>query len=532
MSLLFCLLPLVGLAHADILNAPDTDGDGVLDGDTDDVGWFAIDNCPTTPNADQADADGDGAGDACDAAVQDTDGDGYLDLGLFLVEGWTVRVHEIDVLTGGYVGAIVDEGDPFIVIDPLLAYTYTDISTGPDGQAYAARVDTAGTLEHFPSTPELGQLALTISPGGFFDSLTPLALAIDEAGVPVMVERETQLDGADDPDRARLVQNPNWHFDGDEVLVQDLGLSPNGPHELATDLDHAYTFDDENWPAQVIRHSRANPGESEATLTLPFDFVAVDLKFGNAGELLVLGTRVDFSGTGGDIQVLAYDGHEDADPELRVDTPLFIDHPWLGNSEQPPAELIPLPNGELLVLRYGAESSRSRWPWFERFDAEGTSQGSLYDLGMGRFTDGIAAAWYADNCPDVANDQADADNDGIGDACEADAEAPEAADSCCDALGGAGCDAGPVCEDCVCTLDPYCCDVAWDGICAAESANECSQSCLACEPDCLEPGAAASCEIPECTDCVCELDPYCCAVAWDDLCVMEAEQDCGATCVQ
>lgn len=36
---------------------PDTDGDGVPD---------ATDNCPVTPNADQADSDGDGVGDACD----------------------------------------------------------------------------------------------------------------------------------------------------------------------------------------------------------------------------------------------------------------------------------------------------------------------------------------------------------------------------------------------------------------------------------------------------------------------------------
>jgi hypothetical protein len=38
---------------------PDTDGDGVPD---------ATDNCPTEPNANQADIDGDGAGDACDSA--------------------------------------------------------------------------------------------------------------------------------------------------------------------------------------------------------------------------------------------------------------------------------------------------------------------------------------------------------------------------------------------------------------------------------------------------------------------------------
>ncbi len=41
-------------------NAADTDGDGVPDG---------ADNCPRTPNGDQADADGDGVGDACDDPV-------------------------------------------------------------------------------------------------------------------------------------------------------------------------------------------------------------------------------------------------------------------------------------------------------------------------------------------------------------------------------------------------------------------------------------------------------------------------------
>lgn len=49
----------------------DSDSDGVLD---------ANDNCPNTPNPDQADADGDGRGDVCDAcpmdAANDADGDG------------------------------------------------------------------------------------------------------------------------------------------------------------------------------------------------------------------------------------------------------------------------------------------------------------------------------------------------------------------------------------------------------------------------------------------------------------------------
>ena len=49
------------------LSDPDADGDGVLD---------ASDNCPTVPNADQADADSDGLGDPCDP---DDDGDGIDD---------------------------------------------------------------------------------------------------------------------------------------------------------------------------------------------------------------------------------------------------------------------------------------------------------------------------------------------------------------------------------------------------------------------------------------------------------------------
>jgi hypothetical protein len=53
----------------------DTDGDGIPD---------STDNCPNTPNADQADADGDGRGDTCDACpadpFNDSDGDGICEL--------------------------------------------------------------------------------------------------------------------------------------------------------------------------------------------------------------------------------------------------------------------------------------------------------------------------------------------------------------------------------------------------------------------------------------------------------------------
>lgn len=95
--------------------------------------------------------------------------------------------------------------------------------------------------------------------------------------------------------------------------------------------------------------------------------------------------------------------------------------------------------------------------------------------------------------------------------------------------GCVGCD----CESCVCGSDSFCCEVAWDGVCAASCVEDCGQLCdsgaqgdLGCVTT-----AIAGCGGCECETCVCEQDPYCCITAWDLTCVQACTVECGQHCV-
>ena len=63
-----------------------------------------------------------------------------------------------------------------------------------------------------------------------------------------------------------------------------------------------------------------------------------------------------------------------------------------------------------------------------------------------------------------------------------------ASDGCRETPGFGGC-ASCGCQDCVCTMDPYCCDVQWDALCV----SMCNDSCGGCggglagnEPDTMD----------------------------------------------
>jgi hypothetical protein len=102
------------------------------------------------------------------------------------------------------------------------------------------------------------------------------------------------------------------------------------------------------------------------------------------------------------------------------------------------------------------------------------------------------------------------------------------AGDCCVAHGGLGCD-DPGVEACVCALDDICCSSGWDDICVQE-AGQCGAPCMGGGGDCCAVQAVPGCSDPALEACVCAFDDFCCSTQWDDVCVDEAVQLCGAPC--
>jgi len=125
-------------------------------------------------------------------------------------------------------------------------------------------------------------------------------------------------------------------------------------------------------------------------------------------------------------------------------------------------------------------------------------------------------------CADAANDQCDVCN--------------IPASNCCAANDTPGCD-DPKCEAAVCEIDPFCCDVEWDGACADEAQTACPDICdppnPACGPDagdCCAANGSPGCDNADCCACICDCDPFCCDTEWDAFCAGEGfVGNCGAS---
>jgi len=81
-----------------------------------------------------------------------------------------------------------------------------------------------------------------------------------------------------------------------------------------------------------------------------------------------------------------------------------------------------------------------------------------------------------------------------------------------------GCE-DPICEALVCDLDPFCCDIKWDPVCAFAAIELCPE-CFG--TDCCFVHGTAGCTDPDCEEIICDIFPSCCVVAWDQDCVLFA----------
>jgi hypothetical protein len=94
-------------------------------------------------------------------------------------------------------------------------------------------------------------------------------------------------------------------------------------------------------------------------------------------------------------------------------------------------------------------------------------------------------------------------------------DCPVGAEVCCLPHASPGCN-NPDVQACVCAVDASCCNAAWDESCALQA-----EQCGSCEGECCSPNETAGCGSTGnlgCESCVCAVDGYCCDVAWDSFC--------------
>jgi hypothetical protein len=111
--------------------------------------------------------------------------------------------------------------------------------------------------------------------------------------------------------------------------------------------------------------------------------------------------------------------------------------------------------------------------------------------------------------------------------CEVDKPMPAA--ECCSSSDGMGCVDADI-QACVCDRDPFCCQVLWDDACVAQVANFGCGSCTIGGPCCEvhdEPGCPSDQYVETC---VCAADPFCCDTSWDSICVNEVTTLACGTC--
>lgn len=91
-----------------------------------------------------------------------------------------------------------------------------------------------------------------------------------------------------------------------------------------------------------------------------------------------------------------------------------------------------------------------------------------------------------------------------------------------------GCNSSVCCNE-VCNSDPFCCGVEWDQSCVAAARSFCATdpSCEFATGSCTVPHATPGCADPSCCSAVCAVLQDCCDLIWDQDCVDSVPTLCG-----
>ncbi len=106
------------------------------------------------------------------------------------------------------------------------------------------------------------------------------------------------------------------------------------------------------------------------------------------------------------------------------------------------------------------------------------------------------------------------------------------AGGCFAAHGSPYCSASECCTT-VCATLPLCCTIEWDAACVTFAMTACATCGNDALPGCYQIGTTGACNNATCCSAVCVVDPACCSILWDAACVDEAslicqELDCGS----
>jgi len=93
------------------------------------------------------------------------------------------------------------------------------------------------------------------------------------------------------------------------------------------------------------------------------------------------------------------------------------------------------------------------------------------------------------------------------------------------------CDDPNCCEQ-VCATDPSCCTAQWDSLCVQRALVNCGtpSGCATATGSCYEVHPSGGCVDAECCEIVCSIEPLCCNSAWDFFCVAAANCYCAGGC--